>query len=414
VHLVWFEFNWALRNKSEQSSREMNAKIWSKETVIADALKYTSISEWRKNSSSAYAICCRNKWNEEACAHMQKKKEANGFWSDEKVLTEANKYSTTAEWASSSPSSYSVAKRRKLVPSAMTRALVHNQWGKSQIEKVAKECKTRGEFRSTYPSAYSIAIDKGWLEDVCAHMLNTAPWFGPRVIREYLISHDIKFIAEYKFKENSTVKNYPFDFYLPEFKMVIEYQGRQHKVGWFNDHDDAIAIQLRDELKRTFAIASGLNYLELDQTTKKTLTAVLDSQLRKLAKDLVVQLRNTPRELTASELKEIETPFKWSSSSVKEAIGTCKSIKEFRQKYQSAYDYALKNDLIKVLGGNLTRVTHHGKYTKQYVTEVASACSTRNEFKIINKGAWAAAQRNGWLDEVCAHMPKHAQRKNLK
>ena len=310
----------------------MNAKIWSKETVIADALKYTSVSEWRKNSSSAYAICCRNKWNDEACAHMQKKKEANGFWSDEKVLTEAKKYSTTAEWALSSPSSYSVAKRRKLVPSTMPRALIHNQWSKSQIEKVANECKTRGEFKSTYPSAYSIAIDKGWLEDVCAHMLSTAPWFGPRVIREYLISHDINFIAEYKFKDNSTVKNYPFDFYLPEFKMVIEYQGRQHKVGWFNDQDDAMAIQLRDEVKRTFAIANGLNYLELDQTTKKTLTAVLDAELRKLAKDLVVQLRNAPRELTASELKGIETPFKWSSSSVKDAIDSCKSIKEFRRK----------------------------------------------------------------------------------
>ena len=196
--------------------------------------------------------------------------------------------------------------------------------------------------------------------------------------------------------------------------MVIEYQGRQHKVGWFNDQNDAMAIQQRDEVKRTFAISNGLNYLELDQATKKTLTAVLDSELRKIAKDLLVQIRNKPRALKASELKEIETPFKWSSSSVKEAIDSCKSIKEFRQKFQSAYDYALKNDLLDALGGNLTRVTHHGKYTKQYVTEVAAACMTRNEFKIVNKGAWAAAQRNGWLDEVCAHMPKHVQRKNLK
>lgn len=391
----------------------MNAKVWSKESVIADAQKYTSVSEWRKNSSSAYAICCRNKWNDEACAHMSKLKQANGYWTDERVLVEATKFSSTADWALSSPSSYSAAKRRNLVPPKMPRALIHNQWGKAQITKAAKECKTRGEFRSTFPSAYSIAIAKGWLDEVCAHMLNTAPWFGPRVIREYLISHDIEFVAEYKFKDDPTVKNYPYDFYIPRFQLVIEYQGRQHKVGWHNDLDDAKAIQARDELKRTYARNTGLGYLELDQSTKKTLVTALDSFLRSRAESSQTEMVLKPRMLSDEELKEIETPFKWSEESVKDAISVCKSIKEFRQKYPTGYDYALKNDLWEKLGKNLIRITHHGKYTKQFVAEVASRCSTRNDFKIANKGAWAAAQRNGWLDEVCAHMPKHIQRKNV-
>jgi hypothetical protein len=116
----------------------MNARVWSKESVIADAQKYTSVSQWRKNSSSAYAICCRNKWNDEACAHMSKQKQANGYWTDERVLIEAKKFSSTADWASSSPSSYSAAKRRKIVPPEMPRALIHNQWGKQQIAKAAK------------------------------------------------------------------------------------------------------------------------------------------------------------------------------------------------------------------------------------------------------------------------------------
>ena len=119
---------------------------------------------------------------------------------------------------------------------------------------------------------------------------------------------------------------------------------------------------------------------------------------------------DSPRELTEAELNAIETAFKWTHTSVKEAIDSCTSLKEFRQKYPSAYDYALKNDLLKILGSDLTRITVHGKYTKEYVTEVAVTCTTRNEFKVKNKGAWAAAQRNGWLNEVCAHMPKHVQR----
>jgi len=391
----------------------MNAKLWTKETVVSDAQNYLSISEWRKHSPSAYAICCRNKWNDEACSHMSKQKQANGYWTDERVLTEAKKFSSTAEWAESSSSSYVVAKRKKLIPPSMPRGLVHNQWSKAQITKVAKECRTRGEFRSTYPSAYSIAIDKGWLDEVCSHMLNTAPWFGPRVIREYLISHDIDFVAEYKFKNDETVRKYPFDFYLPKFNLVIEYQGRQHKFGWFNDADDASDIQKRDQLKRSFAISNGLHYLELDQTTKKALIQTLDSFVRSIADSSEIAMPSKPRELFEDELQEIETRFKWSYGSVKEAIDSCKSIKEFRKKYPTGYDYALKNDIWTELSSNLIKITHHGKYTKQYVTDVAVACSTRSEFKITNKGAWAAAQRNGWLDEVCSHMPKHIQRTKL-
>jgi len=390
----------------------MNIKLWTKEAVVSDALNFTSISEWRKHSPSAYAICCRNIWNEEACAHMMRKKQVNGFSSDAKVMDEAAKFSSTAEWADKSSSSYAVAKKRGLVPASMPRGLIHNKWTKSQIAKVAKECKTRGEFRSTHPSAYSIAIDKGWLEDVCAHMLSTAPWFGPRVIREFLISHDINFISEYKFREDSAIKKYPYDFYLPDFKMVIEYQGKQHKKGWFNNSEDAAAIQLRDKVKRDYALKIGLNYLELDQVTRKTLVSALDLELRTISKKSNLPMRSEPRELTEFELKDIETPFKWNNASLTEAIDSCRSIKEFRQKFPSGYDYALKNDLWAELGSKLTKITNHGKYTKQFVNEIASTCSTRNEFKIKSKGAWAAAQRNGWLDEVCAHMPKHTQRKN--
>ena len=214
-------------------------------------------------------------------------------------------------------------------------------------------------------------------------------------------------------QHDETVRKYPFDFYLPKFNLVIEYQGRQHKFGWFNDADDASDIQKRDQLKRSFAISNGLHYLELDQTTKKALIQTLDSFVRSIADSSEIAMPSKPRELFEDELQEIETRFKWSYGSVKEAIDSCKSIKEFRKKYPTGYDYALKNDIWTELSSNLIKITHHGKYTKQYVTDVAVACSTRSEFKITNKGAWAAAQRNGWLDEVCSHMPKHIQRTKL-
>ncbi|QWE27913.1 hypothetical protein [Polynucleobacter sp. AM-7D1] len=392
----------------------MNRKIWDKEAVIKDASKYLTVADWRKSSSSAYAICCRNKWNDEACTHMVIVKRPNGFWTKEKILSASKKYKTTAEWHSKDPHSYAAAKNQKLIPKSMERGLIHGKWTKENISRVAKDCKTRGEFRDTYTSAYAIAIGKGWLEDVCQHMLNKAPWFGPRVIREYLMTHDINYVIEYKFKEHSEVAKLPYDFYLPDFNLVIEYQGRQHKEGWLRDKQSAIGVQARDKIKRDFAKTNKINYLELDANTKIAVIHCLEAELTRLAKKNQVGFSLKGRKLTASELKTLETAFIWNHQTVKEAIAKCKTIKEFREKYPSAQDYARKHGIWAELGKSLMRVKEHGKYTKGFVTNAAKECKTRNEFKQKHKGAWAAAQRNGWLIEVCSHMPKHMQKPWLR
>lgn len=388
----------------------MNKKLWDKTAVIKDAAKYNSVAEWRQNSSSAYAICCRNKWNEEACAHMIRAKQANGFWTDENILAECAKYHSTAEWQRESPSSYQIAKKRKLVPANMQRELEHGKWSKANIAKAAKSCSTRGEFRSTHPSAYTIALNNGWLDDVCEHMLNKAPWFGPRVIREYLMTHDVSFKLEHKFRQHKEVAKYPFDFFLPDFNLVLEYQGRQHIDGWMRDRADAAAIQVRDQIKKDFAVANNINYLELNQTNKVDLFKALESELVRLADKERLVFSLATRSLTDDEIKSLETAFIWNYESVKAAVAKCKTVKEFRDTYPGGYGYALLNDIWEDLSKPLKRVIEHGKYTKEYVTAAALECTTRNEFKQMHRGAWAAAQRNGWLIEVCSHMPKHTQK----
>ncbi len=388
----------------------MSRKLWTKEAVILDAQRFSSVAEWRRESPSAYVVCCRNKWNEEACSHMSRQKQSNGYWTDAKIEEESKKYQSTAEWNLASPSSYTAAKKRKLVPVAMPRALVRNKWTKTTIADAAMKYATRGEFRNSEPSAYTIALQKGWIDEVCGHMLNVAPWFGPRVIREFLYSHDIEFMSEYRFKEHPTVQRYPFDFYLPQYELLIEYQGRQHLDGWRNDSQNAEEIQARDKIKREFARAKGFNYLEISDVTRDSVVRAIWYEIRRIAQVKGLRLIGQPRSLTVRELKEIETRFKWNHESVAEAIGLCSSLREVRAKFPSAYDYALKHGIWEELSVCLQRITHHGKYTKQYVSEVASRCTTRNGFKLTDRGAWAATQRNGWLEEVCAHMPKHMQR----
>jgi hypothetical protein len=388
----------------------MSKKLWTKDAVIKDASKYKTLAEWYRNSGSAYVICCRNKWNDEACAHMTRTKQRNGYWTARRIIAESKKYQTTGEWRRANSASYSVAKKAHLVPGNMRREKIHSQWTKAKIQKVASQCKTRGELRSTFPSAYTIAATRNWLDDVCSHMLNKAPWFGPRVIREFLIGHDIPHQLEHKFRENAVVGRYPFDFYLPAFNLVIEYHGRQHEIGWGRDATSAIEIQTRDRLKKDFCKRAGINYLEIHAATKASIIKLLTLKLTALNSQGQPKTRFKKRELTAKERKSLETAFLWNEDSVREAISKCASVKEFREKYPSALGYAQRTGIWKAMSEGLKRINERGKYTKHYVAEMAERCSTRKEFRAKYPKCASAAQRNGWLAEVCKHMPKHLQK----
>lgn len=57
-------------------------------------------------------------------------------------------------------------------------------------------------------------------------------------IREYLENNNLKYIPQKKFKDCRNKRPLPFDFYLPDYNVCIEYDGRQHftyKGGFFGN-----------------------------------------------------------------------------------------------------------------------------------------------------------------------------------
>lgn len=51
---------------------------------------------------------------------------------------------------------------------------------------------------------------------------------GEKIIRGYLIENNFNFISQHKFPDCKDIKTLPFDFYLPEHNICIEFDGRQH------------------------------------------------------------------------------------------------------------------------------------------------------------------------------------------
>lgn len=105
-----------------------------------------------------------------------------------------------------------------------------------------------------------------------------------RDIKEYLTEKGYKFIQEAKFKSCKNTNKLPFDFYLPEYRTIIEYDGQQHFKPSF--HSDKKIAQLNlertqrnDIIKNEWCKKKKINLLRIKYTQDhmKVLTEFLNN-----------------------------------------------------------------------------------------------------------------------------------------
>ena len=88
---------------------------------------------------------------------------------------------------------------------------------------------------------------------------------GEKFIRNYLDKNHIEYVPQKKFKNLKDKTYLSYDFYLPNQKVLIEYQGRQHyeENDFFGGKERFKQQQLHDKLKREYAKDNGYKLLEL-------------------------------------------------------------------------------------------------------------------------------------------------------
>lgn len=89
-------------------------------------------------------------------------------------------------------------------------------------------------------------------------------------IDSLLKSWNILFERQYSFKNCRDKNALPFDFYVPIYNTIIEYQGEQHykviRRGNMSEKDgidNLRLIQKHDEIKRNYCIENNINYIEI-------------------------------------------------------------------------------------------------------------------------------------------------------
>lgn len=88
---------------------------------------------------------------------------------------------------------------------------------------------------------------------------------GERQIRLWLEAQNIKYEHQYRFEDCRDNKPLPFDFYLPDYNLCIEYDGLQHykAIDYFGGETHLRYVQKHDNIKNEYCINNGISLLRI-------------------------------------------------------------------------------------------------------------------------------------------------------
>lgn len=130
---------------------------WTKENLKREAKKYKRFEDFRKNCGSAYTISRNLGILSEITSHMKRDRNPNNFWTKEKIIEEANKYETLIEFIRKSPVANFAAKKMGIISEVTAHMRRNQRWSKQKIiEQVMQLCSRKEFARSTalYQAAY--------------------------------------------------------------------------------------------------------------------------------------------------------------------------------------------------------------------------------------------------------------------
>lgn len=105
---------------------------------------------------------------------------------------------------------------------------------------------------------------------------------GEAKIVEFLLANNISFVREKRFDNCKNVFTLPFDFYLPDYNILIEYQGRQHYEitnSYFGGGGSLEKRKHNDQIKRKYALDNEYYYLEIPYWDYKYINKILNDFL---------------------------------------------------------------------------------------------------------------------------------------
>ncbi|WP_269609662.1 GIY-YIG nuclease family protein [Prochlorococcus marinus] len=337
---------------------------WDPESIKQEALKYNGRKKFQKGAYGAYKAAKRYGIVDEVCAHMK-----SIYWTKSMLMEVAKQYKSLKKFRTEKKGAYLYACKNGYlteVVKKMDRLLVpHGYWTIEKCKEKASKYHYRNEFQKEFGSAYNAALKNGWLDEICSHMKSHADGYNHCI---YVILNKRKNLAyvgitrqlfnarmEGHKSENNTASSKAItNLKDTEFIQLTDYlfdssQVKEAEFKWFKKYQRKGFILLNDE-----------------------------KQLGRTGTDRRIHTD----EIIFAEAKKYATRG------------------EFKKKSPRIYDAACTQRLLDKACTHMRSIEKAHTWKKKKIVEFARSCTDRSEFVDANNGAYDAARRNGYLEEI--------------
>lgn len=108
---------------------------------------------------------------------------------------------------------------------------------------------------------------------------------GEKEIKKFLINSNIKFNEQHKFDDCKYKRKLPFDFYLPDQNICIEYHGEQHyrevRDNFFGKNYSLKERKLKDRIKKKYCETNNIRLIVIPYTKLQKIENILNKKLLK-------------------------------------------------------------------------------------------------------------------------------------
>lgn len=168
---------WALPKKQNRKPHG----YWTKEKAIENAKLYTRRIDWEKTKGSSYGVAKYNGWYDECVAHMDETLKPSGYWTLERCIEDAKQYEYKEDWKTAyligkSTGAYNAARKNKewfLLCTAHMKQKIKpsGYWTKERCIEEAKKYTKPNDWIKGNQTSHNRSKKMGWFEEATKHMI---------------------------------------------------------------------------------------------------------------------------------------------------------------------------------------------------------------------------------------------------
>ncbi len=154
--------------------------------------------------------------------------------------------------------SYTYVDVKNIIESKGCKLLSDESVYKNNRTKLSIECKCGNHFKR---SLNNFKDQNQYYCNKCARTISK----GELKIIDVLDSYNIKYEFQHKFDDCKFKNKLPFDFYLPDYNICIEYDGKQHYLigGFGGDIWDFVDLKIRDTVKTRYCENNNIQLIRI-------------------------------------------------------------------------------------------------------------------------------------------------------